>query len=118
MSWNPEDTSPEGQTRGISGPTKRTYVLQKKKKEKEWRELDIVVTGILEKVCETILTFDMFISYFFNSFFFFFFFLGPTKVHKEYHQIISLKDIFSLQPSARCNRTRCEQDPVYLPQPI
>ena len=27
--WNAEETSPEVQNRGISGPTKRTYVLQK-----------------------------------------------------------------------------------------
>ena len=27
--WNPGETSPEVQNRGISGPTKRTYVLQK-----------------------------------------------------------------------------------------
>ena len=27
--WNPEDTSPEVQNKGISGPTKGTYVLQK-----------------------------------------------------------------------------------------
>ena len=29
--WNPGQTSPEVQNRGISGPTKRTYVLQKLK---------------------------------------------------------------------------------------
>ena len=35
--WNPGQTSPEVQNRGISGPTKRTYVLQKfKKKKKEF----------------------------------------------------------------------------------
>ena len=27
--WNPEETSPEVQNRGIIGPTKRTHVLQK-----------------------------------------------------------------------------------------
>ena len=32
--WNPGQTSPEVQNRGISGPTKRTYVLQKLKKKK------------------------------------------------------------------------------------
>ena len=26
--WNPEETSPEVENRGISGPTKRTYVLK------------------------------------------------------------------------------------------
>ena len=31
--WNPGETSPEVQNRGISGPTKRTYVLQKFKKK-------------------------------------------------------------------------------------
>ena len=30
--WNPGETSPEVQNRGISGPTKRIYVLQKLKK--------------------------------------------------------------------------------------
>ena len=33
--WNPEETSPEVQNRGISGPTKRTHVLQKFKKKKK-----------------------------------------------------------------------------------
>ena len=33
--WNPGQTSPEVQNRGASGPTKRTYVLQKFKKEKK-----------------------------------------------------------------------------------
>ena len=31
--WNPVQMSPEVQNRGISGPTKRTYVLQKLKKK-------------------------------------------------------------------------------------
>ena len=33
---NPGETSPEVQNRGISGPTKMTYVLKKLFKKKEW----------------------------------------------------------------------------------
>ena len=38
LALNPEETSPEVQNRGISGPTKRTHVLQNffKKKEINW----------------------------------------------------------------------------------
>ena len=35
--WNPVDTFPEVQNRDISGPIKRTYVLQIKKKDSQWR---------------------------------------------------------------------------------
>ena len=41
--WNPGQTSPEVQNRGISGPTKRTCVLQKFKKKK--KKINVVLTA-------------------------------------------------------------------------
>ena len=38
--WNPGETSPEVKNRGISGPTKRTYVLQKFLK-KSWNVMNV-----------------------------------------------------------------------------
>ena len=46
--WNPEETSPEVQNRGISGPTKRTHVLQKilkKKKKKKKKKKHCLISG-------------------------------------------------------------------------
>ena len=42
--WNPGQTSPEVQNRGISGPTKRTYVLQKLKKTNKKQSLVLLQT--------------------------------------------------------------------------
>ena len=48
--WNPGQTSPEVQNRGISGPTKRTYVLQKLKKKISFSILNFVASSP-GKVC-------------------------------------------------------------------
>ena len=40
--WNPGETSPEVQNNGISGPTKKTYVLQKLKKKVHYTYQNLV----------------------------------------------------------------------------
>ena len=48
--WNPEQTSPAVQNVGISGPTKRTYVLQKKDTDKILKEPMVIWSSFQKKL--------------------------------------------------------------------
>ena len=54
--WNPGQISPEVQNRGISGPTKRTYVLQnlKKKKKNLWMYVSIMLFVVVSKTARSV----------------------------------------------------------------
>ena len=66
--WNLEETSPEVQNRGISGPTKRTHVLQKlKKKTKKLGLMGLLGEYSLDILQYTILSNSHTRENFFNS---------------------------------------------------
>ena len=48
--WNPEEMSPEVQNRGISGPTKRTHVLQKLKKKKDYQQAGLLNANMFHTI--------------------------------------------------------------------
>ena len=52
--WNPGEKSSEVQNRGISGPTKRTHVLQKFKKQKKKRSKNVSEFLWCSVTCETL----------------------------------------------------------------